>query len=97
MTVLGELYSRCTSTARPGVWVWERQVAVGTRPAAVKQVEPGTANAERCRSPRTNAGTVANNDQLDLLAEWMGVGEQVAALTNSVRQVACLDVDVQRC
>lgn len=31
------------------------------------------------------AGTVAANDQLDLLAEWMGVGEQVAALTNSVR------------
>ncbi|KAI7839328.1 hypothetical protein COHA_006919 [Chlorella ohadii] len=27
--------------------------------------------------------TVANNDQLDLLAEWMGVGQQVAALTNS--------------
>lgn len=32
-----------------------------------------------------HAGTVANNDQLDLLAEWMGVGQQVAALTNSVR------------
>lgn len=59
---------------------------------------PGCAlRTVRCCSPCTNAGTVANNDQLDLLAEWMGVGEQVAALTNSVRRVACLDVDVQHC
>jgi hypothetical protein len=34
------------------------------------------------------AGTVAKNDQLDLLAEFMGVGGQVAALTNSVRRLA---------
>lgn len=32
------------------------------------------------------AGTVAKNDQLDLLADFMGVGEQVAAITNSVRR-----------
>jgi hypothetical protein len=31
------------------------------------------------------AGTVAKNDQLDLLAEFMGVGDQVAAITSSVR------------
>lgn len=37
-------------------------------------------------APAHHAGTVANNDQLDLLAEWMGVGQQVAALTNSVRR-----------
>ncbi len=35
--------------------------------------------------------TVANNDQLDLLAEWMGVGQQVAALTNSVSRAAAAE------
>jgi hypothetical protein len=33
--------------------------------------------------------TVAKNDQLDLLADFMGLGEQVAAITNSVRAVGC--------
>jgi hypothetical protein len=36
-------------------------------------------------TPPTHAGTITVNDSLDLLAEFMGVGESVAAVTNKVR------------
>lgn len=40
-------------------------------------------STQHCCCPAV-AGTVAINDQLDLLAEFMGVGQKVAAITNSV-------------
>lgn len=46
------------------------------------------------------SGTVTVNDSLDLLAEFMGVGDQVATVTNKVGTAAVqplLQVNVGRC
>lgn len=66
-------------------WGW------GAETATQEGCPPARSGAQPRRRPNHQpptaapAGTVARNDQLDLLAEFMGVGEQVAAITNSVR------------
>lgn len=54
------------------------------RPAAKRSCALAFVLAKLLAPPPRPPGTVAINDQLDLLAEFMGVGEKVAAITNSV-------------